>query len=293
MVERVDELSPYDVGRTTFYASTADPRIGYCLFVPAHRRPEAGCLVVVHGTDRIAHWYRDAFAPIGEATGAIVVAPLFPAGLTAPWELESYKLLSPDFRSDVVLLGVLDEVSERYGVDVSRFALHGFSGGGHFAHRFFYLHPERLHAVSIGAPGLVTLLGDERPWWVGTGDMRERFGRDLEVSAMRQVNVQMVVGATDVDTWEITIERSNELWAPGCNDAGRTRIERLAALRDSFAREGIDVRYEVVPGVAHDDAGIHSAVEAFLVERIRARTAQSPSEAERPPSSEPSVSSRT
>ena len=33
-----------------------------------------------------------------------------------------------------------------------RFALFGYSGGGHFVHRFFMLHPQRLWALSIGAP---------------------------------------------------------------------------------------------------------------------------------------------
>lgn len=264
--------TPYDVGHTTFYAAAVDARVSYCLYVPERARPDAGCLVVVHGTDRIAQWYRDAFAPVGDATGAIVVAPLFPAGLTAPYELESYKLLSPELRSDLVLLGILDEVAARYGTDVSRVALHGFSGGGHFAHRFFYLHPDRLHAVSIGAPGLVTLLGDDRPWWVGTGDVRARFGVDLDPSAMREVAVQMVVGARDTDPAEITLEPDDVLWADGCNDAGRTRVERLGALRDTFLAAGIDVQFDTVSDVAHEDHGIHETVGSFVIERLRARS---------------------
>jgi hypothetical protein len=61
----------------------------------------------------------------------------------------------------------------------------------------------------------------------------------------------------------------------GCNDAGPTRIERLERLRDAFASAGIDVRFDVVPGVTHDDRGIHDAAEAFLIERVRGRIAQS------------------
>ena len=47
----------------------------------------------------------------------------------------------------------------------------GFSGGAQFAHRFLYIHPGRLRAVSLGAPGLVTMLDETRAWWVGTGGM--------------------------------------------------------------------------------------------------------------------------
>jgi predicted peptidase len=126
----VEPLTAYDVGRTTFYAARDDARVSYCLYVPERIQPDAGCVAVIHGTDRIAQWYRDAFAGVGEATGAIVVAPLFPAGLTAPYELESYKLLSPAYRSDRVLLGIMDEVGSRYDVDISRFALHGSPAAG-------------------------------------------------------------------------------------------------------------------------------------------------------------------
>lgn len=270
----MNELTPYDVGFTTFYAARGEPRVHYCLFVPERIRPESGLIVIVHGTDRIAQWCRDAFASLGTETGAIVVAPLFPAGLTEAYELESYKLLTPAFRSDLVLLDIVEEVAERYGTSGDRFVLHGFSGGGHFAHRFFYLHPDRLRAVSIGAPGLVTILGDPRPWWVGVGDMEHRFRITPSLEAMRNVATQMVVGSLDTERWEIVLEPDDELWIDGCNDAGSTRIERLETLKRSFVSAGVEVRFDVVPDVAHDHAGIRDAAETFIREQL-ASTAQS------------------
>lgn len=94
-------------------------------------------------------------------------------------------------------------MSPRFDIDTRRFCLHGFSGGGQFTHRFFYLHPRRLSAVSIGAPGRVTPAGPSQPWWLGTDGFAEVFGRDPDIESMRAVPVQMVVGDRDVDTWEI------------------------------------------------------------------------------------------
>jgi hypothetical protein len=53
---------------------------------------------------------------------------------------------------------------------------------------------------------------------------------------------------------------------PGVNECGRTRIERLKALRDSFLEHGIDVRYDVIPGVAHEGyrPALLSAVKDFF-----------------------------
>ncbi|KAK9234061.1 hypothetical protein V1525DRAFT_414306 [Lipomyces kononenkoae] len=68
-------------------------------------------------------------------------------------------------RYDLLLLAILDEVSLRCpAIDTSKVLLTGFSGGGQFVHRFTYLHPERLLAVNVGAPGSVTYLDDNRPW---------------------------------------------------------------------------------------------------------------------------------
>lgn len=58
---------------------------------------------------------------------------------------------------DHVLLAMVDEIAP-LPLAAGRFLMHGFSGGGHFAHRFFSLHPRRLLGASIGAPGMVTLL---------------------------------------------------------------------------------------------------------------------------------------
>ncbi|MEJ7757326.1 MAG: hypothetical protein WKF83_14410 [Nocardioidaceae bacterium] len=73
------------------------------------------------------------------------MAPLFPAGIIEPDDIDNYKWLEyHGIRFDKILLAMVDEVAQKYHLDARRFLLHGFSGGGHFAHRFFYLHATRL-----------------------------------------------------------------------------------------------------------------------------------------------------
>jgi poly(3-hydroxybutyrate) depolymerase len=268
-------LGFYRYGATPLYASRFDQRLSYCLYVPSHYHDDVAdpyaLVVVVHATDRTAQGYRDAFAEFAEAHRAIVLAPLFPAGVDAPGDLEGYKLIrSGGLRYDLALLSILDEVAELYRVDARRVLLHGFSGGGHFAHRFLYLHPERLRAVSIGAPGLVTLLDDTRPWWVGVADVEGRFGRALDLAAIRAVPVQTVIGAEDVQTWEITIPPGSALWVEGANDAGVTRLDRIDALAASLRAAGADVRRDVVPGVAHRGWPLVPVVQEFFADVLSA-----------------------
>ncbi len=268
-------LGYYDTGATPFFALGSDQRVSYCLHVPETIREEdpSGYRLVVamHGTGRTAAAYRDRFAAFAEAHRCIVLAPLFPVGLIEPGELSNYKrILFHDMRFDRLLLDMVDEVEAKYRIDTGRFCLFGFSGGGHFTHRFLYLHPGRLAAVSIGAPGQVTLLGDDHDWWVGTGNFRQVFGQDLDIPAMREVAVQMVVGAEDTETWEITVHPGDKGWVEGANMAGPTRLDRMRSLKAAFEAHGIAVRHDVVPGVAHEGLKVLAPVQTFFADVISA-----------------------
>ncbi|CAN5674242.1 hypothetical protein BH18ACT7_BH18ACT7_15220 [soil metagenome] len=261
-------LSYYERGATSLFASRSDQRFSYCLYVPSDYdedgRSTYPLAVVVHGTMRTAQRYRDEFAGFGERHGCIVLAPLFPCGIAEPGDLENYKRIKyRDIRFDLVLLDIIDEVSEKYRLESERFLLHGFSGGGHFAHRFFYLHPERLLGVSIGAPGMITLIDPGRPWWLGTQDLEAQFGTALRLDEMRNVAVQMVVGAEDIATWEIN-NHDSPGWIDGADATGRTRLERLAALCENYEQAGIRVRHDIVAGVAHEGYRVLEPVRSFF-----------------------------
>ena len=190
------KLSFYDFGATPFFASQFDQRFSYCLYVPADYDEAASkaydLAVIVHGTGRTATEYRDRFADFAQRNDCIVLAPLFPVGIIEPGDLANYKRIQfHDIRYDHVLLSMVDETIAKYRINGSRFLLYGYSGGGQFCQRFFMLHPERLQAVSIGAPGVVTLLNQDYDWWVGVRDVPARFGRAIDIDAMREVAVQL------------------------------------------------------------------------------------------------------
>jgi pimeloyl-ACP methyl ester carboxylesterase len=264
-------LGYYERGATTYFASRVDQRFGYYLYVPPHFTLEDAqrfdLCVLVHGTGRTPSVYRDLFRDFADANDAIVLAPLFPASINRPGELSNYKFIAFEgIRYDHVLLAMVDEVRARYALTPRPFALFGFSGGAHFAHRFAYLHPDQLLAVSIGAPGMVTLLDPSLPWWRGTQDLEQRFGRTVDLDALRRVQVQMVVGAQDVETWEITIQPDSPFWMEGANAAGVTRIDRLRTLERNFNNNGIAVRFDLVEGIAHNGYAVLAPVQAFFAD---------------------------
>ncbi|WP_329453933.1 alpha/beta hydrolase [Streptomyces sp. NBC_01497] len=270
-----DSQGAHFVGGTPFFASRHDQRLSYALYVPKDHTAQADPLplvVIQHGTGRSAELYRNNWKQFAIDHGCVILTPLFPAGLVEPGELHSFKFLEyKGTRFDHELLHIVDEVGERFNTETERFLLHGFSGGGQFAHRFYYAHPDRLAGVSIGAPGRITQLDDSLPWWLGTGGFKEQFGVDIDLPALRRVPVQLVVGGEDTETWEIN-NAGGPNWMDGVEKTGRTRIERLEVLRASFEAQGVTARFDVVPGVAHKGSLVMPVVQEFMADLLSGRS---------------------
>ncbi|HEY4024271.1 MAG TPA: alpha/beta hydrolase [Pseudonocardiaceae bacterium] len=246
-------------GRTPSFACQADQRFSYCLYVPhdidiSRSHP---LVVSIHGTERAPESYREGFADLADRHQCVVVAPLFPAGIRDPDDVDNYKTLDyGGIRFDLLLLDMVAEVGARWPVAIDRFYLHGFSGGGQFAHRFLYLHPDRLAGVSVGAPGRITLLDQTIPWPAGTADLAKRFGIDLDLAALRTVPVLLFVGDHDDQPHPLT---------------GGSRVAGIAQLRDNLIDHGVEPAFETVPGVGHEHAAIFPAANRFFDELLARR----------------------
>lgn len=250
------ELSYYRRGYSPIFASTVDDRFSYCTYLPSGYDPAGDevlpLAVLVHSTDRDAQYVRDEFVGWAEEHRVLLYAPIFPAGILDPEDVDNYKWLEyRGLRFDLLLLRMLEELAGIYRVDIERFLLTGFSGGAHFTHRFLFAHPRRVRAASVAAPGVVTLLDPDRPWPAGVGGLRDALGVDLDLEAIREVPVQLVVGDSDLETWEIGIPPGTPWHIPGVNDLETDRIRRITALGDSLAAQGVRVEFETVPGTAH------------------------------------------
>lgn len=258
---------PRRTGVTPLLSCRADPRFSYSLFIPPRLRgtERVPLLVSVHGSLRGVESSRDAFADFARWHGAVVLAPLFPADPLGDGNEDGYKYLAEgDIRYDRLLLAMVAEAESRLGLDFDRFCLAGFSGGAHFAHRFLLLHPERLRAVSIGAPGSVTLIDPKRGWWVGTRDMERLFGRAPDLEAMRRVPVHLAIGDSDLETASITHRPGSRHWMADANRAGANRIARLTSLRRNLQAQGLAVRHDIIPGAAHDFAAVAERARDFF-----------------------------
>lgn len=246
------------LARVSAYSCQYDPRFSYFVYVPKNwlepTRPERYHLtVVIHGTERSAENYRNKLRDYAENTNSIILAPLFPAGLIEPRRMENYNLLRfHDVEFDVILLHMVNELGERFPINIDDgFCLHGFSAGGQFVHRFFYLYPQHLRAVSVGAPGQVTLLDYDRPWPLGLDGIDRVFGLNPSVENMKQVPVQIVVGSEDTYIQNPSEQEMN-------------RLELNQMLFNNMKSLGLDVSFDLQPEAGHNGFKVLPLVISFF-----------------------------
>jgi pimeloyl-ACP methyl ester carboxylesterase len=265
-------------GRITAIQCQAVPSASFFSHVPLQvllRKPERTPLVVaVHGSSRNAFDYRNDFAAFGQAHDACVMAPCFPMDMRLAAPDQQYTTLASDGpRADLTLLAMIDEFGALLGTRFDPVLLYGYSGGAQFAQRFALVHPQRLGAVSIGAPGYVTLPTHDKRWWTGVSDLAERFGQALDLPALRRLPVHLVIGADDTDDVDAWTLQELQMDAADYRRYGHNRVQRLQTLAEALRAVGVTVRHEVLPGLEHgsDLTPFARAAQRFFADVLRGR----------------------
>lgn len=269
----------------------------------AHSPPKLPLLITVHGTHRDHLRYLDVWKSFAERERCAILAPLFPAMLQGPLDIMGYhylgrgdaggaagkafkdKLLrgqvsvpgvkesaatAKDVRHDLCLLAMLDEVALRWpGIDTSKVFITGFSGGAQFVHRFLYLHAERLHAASVAGLGEMTLLDNSKAWPEGVQDLEAVFGKAVNLEILRNVPVLAAVGGDDGASMGTQLRKSIAGKGDAAAKPALTRVEQMEILAKGWKSQGMSVEEVIVPGVAHEMAKVHPAIEEFVTRKIQ------------------------
>lgn len=233
----------------------------------------APVVVVMHGTERNAADYRDAWVPLVRGRSAIVVVPEFPDDAFPG--AEGYNLggvvdddgdLRPRDRwAFTAIEPIVAQVRHRTGNSGRTFAMFGHSAGAQFVHRYLEFVPRAPVSTAVAAnAGWYTMPDRSARFPYGleglppaTVDTRALFARDLVV----------LLGSDDVETENLRRDK-------GANRQGATRYERGQAFfargRAAAASSGLDFRWRlvVVPGVAHDHVAMSGAAVDLLLPSV-------------------------
>ncbi|KAH8554124.1 Alpha/Beta hydrolase protein [Umbelopsis sp. PMI_123] len=237
-------------------------------------------LIAIHGNERDVQGLVKAFERnvqnLSPGNYALLF-PLFPVGVLGDDNEQGYKFLREnDIRYDKLLFDMVHQLCHdnlHLDHDISTFLLYGYSGGGQFVHRLFYLYPERIRALFVGAPGAITLLGDEHHWWFGTRNIKKTFGLqgDLDLNTMKKVPTLMAVGDKDIKDVAYSQKVKDKLFAAVGGDQeallsmmGRNRVERIQILYKNWEQAGLRVKLQIIPGLGHHGISVvRNAIDFF------------------------------
>jgi hypothetical protein len=275
----------------------------YVLYVP--KTPRAGRLLVVpnntgYTTDDVEMIRASATcevrrqAALADALGTPLLVPLFPRPPIGDDDnlylhaLTRAALLAeaPAFRRvDLQLLAMADDaraVLAAKGIAVdAKLLLSGFSASGSFVNRFAVLHPERVLAIACGSPGgwpiapVETAEGTALPYPVGVADVRSLAGAPLDARALKAVAWLFFLGggdANDAVIFRDSFSKADEevvfrLFGP-------TPVLRWRKAESLYAKAGLDARFVLYPGVAHQvTPEIEADVAKFFEEKLAAARA--------------------
>jgi len=245
---------PVDVERV--HERTLPDGTAYDVYLPSSFTPSTPARLMVSAEPGGANLPRfmslELCADIAEATASIIVA--LRSDRTSGFNVLG---LGTPTRFDLRLLEAVETVGTQFNADTSKFDMYGYSAGGQFAHRFLYLHPDRLAAVAIGAPGMVTVPNMEYPWPWGLAGLSEVSGLSVDFELLRKPRILLFVGDQDV-----VYEGAATLAAVAAHagidpadaqryDFGATRVERARTLHNSWIAAGIPHAYVEVEGMGH------------------------------------------
>jgi pimeloyl-ACP methyl ester carboxylesterase len=233
-----------------------DARFSFALSrPPLGHSPPRGFVVAIHDSERKHEEFATGFADFARDHHYAVLAPVFPVGVLGDGNPDGYKFLhEKELRYDDLLNEMVAQAADLTRAQDPTLVMHGYSGGAQFAHRYLLLHPRRLAAVSIAAPGEVTLPDEDLPWWGGVGDTQALFGRTVDWPAVAQVAIHLAVGEEDVSTEPLKEQPPSHFWPDDASRLDSHRKDRLATLHRALAEVGVTSQLETLPGVAHGDA---------------------------------------
>lgn len=164
--------------------------------------------------DRHARRMIDEMIERAETLGLPALVPAFPRSHTQWWlythALNRAIMTLPDgpmARPDSQLIAMVDHLRKRLAEDGLRVSpkviLEGFSAGGMFVNRFCLLHPDRVLAATVGAPGGFPMLpikaykGESLRYPVGLADLDSLLGATFDLTAFRNVRLRFYMGRMD------------------------------------------------------------------------------------------------
>ena len=165
-------------------------------------------------------------------------------------------------RLDLQLIAMIEDARRRLkeqGVNIAdKVVMQGYSASGMFVNRFVFMHPEKVKAAIIGAPGgwaiapVSTYDGKKLTYPAGVADLREVSGKRFDIDRVRKIPMLMVLGAEDtndaVPMGDAYDKRESDLVV---TIFGKTPVERWPHTVKLYGQAKLNAEFRLYPATGH------------------------------------------
>ncbi len=259
---------PDGMGRFLFADQSAAPgkQIPVWYYKPGGSTANARVMFVMHGADRRADQYRDAWVGFAKKYKLFVVVPEF---AEKDFSIDDYQFGNvTDPREERwnfwIIEHLFDELRRREGIASDKYYLFGHSAGAQFVHRFMLFMPAPrvrvAFAANAGAYTLPVFAASAFPMALDGGRVDA-----AQLAAAFSRRLVVMLGEDDVDANGEGLPTSPEAMAQGPNRYERGRNFFRLAQRQA-AQQHAPLRWQLlsVPRVGHSSSDMAEAALRYL-----------------------------
>ena len=266
------EIFARQIDEVTFsYWNKPDSKIYYS--VPESIDENTKIIFIMHGASRNAEKYINDWLPLAQNRNVVLIAPefskeLFPDYVYLMMSTEKGKLLKDQSLYLNDSLGLLfDFFKAKLKLSTTTFRLYGHSGGSQFVNRYLLLSDEaRIEKAAMANAGFYTFVDRQSPYPFGIKNMNVS---DERIEWFLRLKGGVFLGDADNDPAHRSLPSMRK-----AKKQGRHRFERGTNFFNDLIALGVEKnlpfrwRYQSVPRVAHDNAGMSLAASEFLLEDL-------------------------
>ena len=265
-------LMARDIQETT-YSYWTNPDIQIYYSVPPTITEKTKIMFIIHGASRKAEQSLNDWLPLVEGRDVVLIAPEFSKEFYNEYAYlmkttktgRKLKDASRDLESS--LGNIFNFFVSKLKISTKKFRLYGHSGGSQFVHRYLLLSDEtRVDKVAMANAGFYTFANPA---------IKYPFGiKNMDVSDERLQWFLSLKGGVFLGGEDNNSKHSSLPVMRKAKKQGDHRLERGTNFFNHLVGLGVKKnmpfrwRYQVVPGVSHDNAGMSLVAADFLLEDL-------------------------
>lgn len=261
-----------DIQETT-YSYWTNPDIQIYYSAPPTISEKTKIMFIIHGASRKADQSLNDWLPLVEGRDVIIIAPEFSKEFYNEYAYlmkttkkgRKLKDASRDLESS--LGDIFNFFSSKFKLSTKKFRLYGHSGGSQFVHRYLLLSNEtRVDKVVMANAGFYTFVNPIIKYPFGIKNMDVS---DERLQWFLSLKGGVFLGGEDNDSKHSSLPVMRK-----AKKQGDHRLERGTNFFNHLVELGVKKnmpfrwRYQVVPGVSHDNADMSLAAADFLLEDL-------------------------